>query len=392
MKNCIVLLFTVCLYCFGAIAQPYHVGHRTINFTDTNRSRAIQTEVYYPADTDGDNVTITQLNTDKFPLVIFGHGFVVTWDAYTTLWNALVAEGFIVAFPITETGFSPQHAELGKDLAFLVDALQVEGQNSGSAFFNRVDSTSCVMGHSMGGGASFLAVQYNTHITALANLAAAETNPSAIQAASGITLPALMFAGENDCVTPIAGNQLPMYDSLHSTCKSLITIHGGSHCQMADANVLCSIGESSCTPAPAISRATQQATINRLLIPWLNFQLKGNCPEGLRFDSLVTNDTAVSVLRNCQLCTSSYVNEPETEFVLSYSPNPFTEDLQVNFGKMDFSELKWSVSDVLGKKINFDAQRNANGYRLRFPSLQSGIYLVKVQSKFHQSVFKIFRK
>lgn len=392
MKNCIVLLFAVCLYCFGAIAQPYHVGHRTINFTDTNRSRAIQTEVYYPADTDGDNVTITQLNTDKFPLVIFGHGFVMTWDAYTTLWNALVAEGFIVAFPITETGFSPQHAELGKDLAFLVDALQGEGQNSGSSFFNRVDSTSCVMGHSMGGGASFLAVQYNTHITALANLAAAETNPSAIQAASGITLPALMFAGENDCVTPIAGNQLPMYDSLHSTCKSLITIHSGSHCQMADANVLCSIGESSCTPAPAISRATQQATINRLLIPWLNFQLKGNCPEGLRFDSLVTNDTAVSVLRNCQLCTSSYVNEPETEFVLSYSPNPFTEDLQVNFGKMDFSELKWSVSDVLGKEINFEVYRNANGYRLHFPSLQSGIYLVKMQSKFHQSVFKIFRK
>jgi hypothetical protein len=51
----------------------------------------------------------------------------------------------------------------------------------------------------MGGGSSFLAVQYNPAITAIANLAAAETNPSAIAAAANITIPALVIAGANDC-------------------------------------------------------------------------------------------------------------------------------------------------------------------------------------------------
>jgi len=58
------------------------------------------------------------------------------------------------------------------------------------------------MGHSMVGGSSFLAAENYTNFTALINFAAATTNPSSITAASHVTVPLLMFIGENDGVAP----------------------------------------------------------------------------------------------------------------------------------------------------------------------------------------------
>jgi len=50
--------------------------------------------------------------------------------------------------------------------------------------------------------------------------AATETSPSAISAARNINIPSLVFSADEDCVTPPATNQLPVYDSLTSNCKS----------------------------------------------------------------------------------------------------------------------------------------------------------------------------
>ena len=109
------------------------------------------------------------------------------------------------------------------------------------------------MGHSMGGGASFLAAQLNSNIKTLVNFAPAETNPSAITAAASITIPSLIFAGVNDCVTPQNTNQIPMYNGLGSSCKTLISIIGASHCQMSNSNSLCNFGELTCTPTATIT-------------------------------------------------------------------------------------------------------------------------------------------
>lgn len=391
MKKTILLPVFLILNWASVVAQPYQTGHRTLFFTDSVRNRVIQTEVYYPADSSGENVPVAQVNSDRFPTVVFGHGFVMSWDAYRNIWDGVVPHGYIVAFPITETGFSPQHVELGKDLAFLTDALQQEGALSNSAFYNRVDSASCVMGHSMGGGASFLAVQFNPRITALANLSAAETNPSAVSAAGNIGIPALLIAGENDCVTPPAVNQVPMYDSLQSTCKALVTIHGGSHCQMADNNFFCSIGESSCTPAPAIARADQHDVINRFLIPWLNFQLKGNCAEGLRFDSLATLDTSATTVKNCLLCTGTPIRIVPEDSGLIFGPNPVNDFLQINFAKIIPGEVKIFVMDVLGNKKVSKTFSSGQAYTLDVSALQMGVYLVGVQTNNKINVFKMVK-
>ena len=137
--------------------------------------------------------------------------FVMAYTSYATLRDSLVSRGYIMAFPTTESGFSPSHLEFGKDIAFVAEQIQLTNSIITDLFYNRVATTTCVMGHSMGGGASFLSVPFFSGITAIANLAAAETSPSAVTAASLLTIPALLIAGGNDCITPAATNQLLMY-------------------------------------------------------------------------------------------------------------------------------------------------------------------------------------
>ena len=298
MKN---LLLIICLLLaqLSLQAQSYSIGNTTITFTDPSRgNRAIETTIYYPATAAGTNVPVGGAGI-KFPVISFGHGFVMTTSAYDNIWSSLVPEGYIVALPKTEGGILPDHNAFGRDIAFVISSLQTAGNTPGNLFNGKVATTSCVMGHSMGGGASFLAVQYLPTITAIAGLAPAETNPSASGAAATITIPSLIFAGGNDCVTPAAQHSQLIYNNIGSDCKSYITILGGSHCQFANQNFNCSFGELTCSPSPTISRAAQQSKVNQYLIPWLNFRLKDQCQEWYAMQSQLSNDAAVTLLQDC---------------------------------------------------------------------------------------------
>lgn len=116
------LTFITFIIGFSAIhltAQPYAVGHTTLSLTDASRSnRSVPVEVYYPAATAGDNVPVT--GNKKFPVISFGHGFVMTWDAYKNVWNALVPEGIIVAFPKRKVPLRPLTANLEKTWPLLL--------------------------------------------------------------------------------------------------------------------------------------------------------------------------------------------------------------------------------------------------------------------------------
>jgi hypothetical protein len=196
------------------------------------------------------------------------------------------------------------------------------------------------MGHSMGGGSSFLGAQFSPFIKSLATLAPAETNPSAIQAAAGLGIPSLIIAGGNDCVTPPSTNQVPMYDSLQSICKTLITINGGSHCQMADNNALCSFGEATCMPQPSITRSEQHKVIDRYLIPWLKYNLKNDCHAGALFDSLLASDTSIIFRKTCQLCNTISINEYLNINNIEVFPNPFNERLNIQcYSNHEVSEV-----------------------------------------------------
>jgi len=293
-RSLFVLMFY--LFSLGLYAQSYFVGHKQIDFVDPSRNRTIQTEVYYPATIAGDN---TPFASGQFPVLVFGHGFVMAWDSYQWLWDSLVAKGYIMAFPRTEGSISPSHGEFGEDLKFLNNYILTEGSNSSSFFYQHILGTSAIMGHSMGGGSSFLAAANNTNLTTLVNFAAAETNPSAIAAAANVTVPAVVFYGVNDGVAPPADHQIPMYDALASSCKTLIGIIGGGHCYFADYNFNCSFGEGTTSPQPTITREQQHEIIAQLLFPYLEFMLKGDAAaEQIYYQRLNSMNTIV-FQRNC---------------------------------------------------------------------------------------------
>ena len=61
-------------YFSGAFSQ-HQVGHFNTTYQDPSRgNRNIETEVYYPATTAGDN---TPMTPGQFPVIVFGHGFVM---------------------------------------------------------------------------------------------------------------------------------------------------------------------------------------------------------------------------------------------------------------------------------------------------------------------------
>jgi hypothetical protein len=288
---------TLILLPLSAWAQ-YPIGHRNVTYIDSARSnRQVPADVYYPATLAGDNTPVASPPAGGFPVISFGHGFLLTVATYQYLWEALVPEGYIVALPRTESNFSPSHQQFGLDLAFLIEQLRREGNATNSPFFGAVGASSCVMGHSMGGGASFLAVQSDTTISTIANLAAAETNPSAIAAAGTLSLPSLLFSGSEDCVAPAESHQLPMYNALHSECKTYISVTGGSHCKFGENNFTCNLGELSCPGS--LSREAQHQIVLFHLLPFLDYHLKGSFEARCVFQERLATGDAVTYQQVC---------------------------------------------------------------------------------------------
>lgn len=241
---------------------PFAVGTLALTVNDPARAnRAIALRVHYPATAAGSGSPA--ISGCDFPLIAFGHGFTIANSAYGYLADGLAADGRVVVLPGSESGFAPDHAAFGADLAFSLQALPLQ-----SAFVGVTGNARVIGGHSMGGGAAFLGAG---GVSALFALAPAETNPSAITAAAGIGVPALLITGSRDCVTPLASHAGPMYAALATPAaqKSLQTIDGASHCQFTTGSVTCSIGESSCGGSATITVGDQQAATLALLRPWL---------------------------------------------------------------------------------------------------------------------------
>jgi predicted dienelactone hydrolase len=249
-------------------AAPHAVGTTQPTLIDpTRNNRAVATRVHYPAASAGAGTPV--VTGCGFPVIAFGHGFTIGNSAYGYLADALAEAGFIVILPGTEGGLSPNHAEFGRDLVFVGDALVQTSPWSLAAGPGRA-----IGGHSMGGGAAVLGVAEASSIDALFAFAPANTNPSAIAAAAVISAPALLITGSRDCVTPSANHASPIYSALATPAllKQQIDIEGGSHCQFTSGSFTCSIGETSCGGSATITVASQQSQTLALLIPWLRQQ------------------------------------------------------------------------------------------------------------------------
>ena len=278
------------------MSQTFNIGRTLLSMIDSERgNRKVPVEVYYPAGTSGENVPVCSAGSMKFPVLCFAHGYLMPWDSYTYIRDALVQQGFIIAFPKTEGDLFPSHADLAGDIIFTLRKISEYGSDNRSIFFKSIQQKNCVMGHSMGGGSAVLAAESDSSIDALAVLAPADTRPSAIKAAASVRIPALIISGGNDCITPPEKHQIPIFNALQSFSKLLITIKGGSHCQMADKSFPCNLAEFTCGPDPSITREEQQRVVIRYLVSWLNYCLKGDSSSIKQLGSMIGSDTGVIV-------------------------------------------------------------------------------------------------
>lgn len=338
----IFLLLSLCCIFFNSNAQNFEIGQRTETITDPQRSRGIPSEIFYPANQAGTNVAVANGN---FPLIVFGHGFSMNFGAYYNFINYFVARGYIMVFPKTEVGPVPfpDHGAFGADMSFLVDYFQAQANNSNALFFQKINGRSAVMGHSMGGGCSFLAAEQNPNINVMATFAAAETNVSAISAAQNVSIPALVFSGSEDNVAPASGNQSDMYNNLASDCKYFISLNGGSHCGFGNSNTACDFGETTvCLFCSFISRADQHARTFAVLEPWLDFHLKQDCNRWDDFRSALLNTTDINVQSNCTY------DLPEANFQ-AIGDSTFCDGDSIVLNTGSILKKNWSTNDTLSQ-------------------------------------------
>ncbi len=365
--------------CWAFNLSAQQIGHTTVTYADPSRgNRQIQTEVYYPATVAGNN---TPVFPGVFPLILCGHGFVMTWNAYENIWTALVPEGYIVAFPTTESGFSPVHLDLGLDLKYLVSAIQNNGAGT-SVPASSVGTTSAVMGHSMGGGASFLAAAGNNSISTLVTFAAANTNPSSVTAALQVSVPTLLFSGTNDCVTPPAQHQDLMYDSTGAGYKTQIYISGGGHCYFADYNFNCALGEATCSPSPSITRAEQQQITSSFLKLWLAFYLKGDSTKAQEFQDSLVAGTGITYRQNKTIASSTGISKDHaSENGFSVFPNP--SEGKISLVSKYEPIRKIEVYHMDGKKLKeFAFQNESMTEAIDISDLPKGWYILKINNHF----------
>lgn len=252
----------------ATVADPSAPGAHPAGYVDTSVSaagRSFSARIHYPATAAGSGQPVA---AGRFPAIAFGHGFLQGVSKYHSTMSHLATWGLIVIAPTSQGGFSPNHSAFADDLNAALTWAVAQDTTTGSRFAGhvRVDRLG-LSGHSMGGGASILAAARNPHVTTVANLAAAETNPSA-EAAATLTVPARLIAGERDSIAGVADHQRPSY-AAKPPAKQLRVIKGGYHCGFMDSGSLfCDSG--------GITRATQLQLSKRLLTDWFLLHLAGD--------------------------------------------------------------------------------------------------------------------
>ena len=149
-------------------------------------------------------VLMTPASGRGLPAVAFGHGWLQPTKRYLETLRHLASWGIVAAAPATQGGPVPSHTGLATDLLTALDVCAKVRLGSGEISVN--PERLALAGHSMGAGAAVLAAARDERVKALAGFAVAETAPSAAQAASRCTMPALFLDAEDDSVTPAGAN------------------------------------------------------------------------------------------------------------------------------------------------------------------------------------------
>ena len=382
-KSSKLLLFSVFMLLALCVSAQFQIGTRDVTLYDASRTRDIVCTFHYPATSSGSN---TPVASGTFPLIVFGHGFSMGVDAYGNFADELVPLGYVLCLPKTETGLSPNHETFGLDLRFVNSNVKSRAASDATFFlYQKLTSRTAIMGHSMGGGAAFLAAANNTDLYTLVTFAAAETSVSAIAAAANVSVPAIVFIGEKDGVTPPADHQIPMYNNLPAGCKGSITIKGGGHCYFANYNLACSTGEIFTSPQPTITRAEQHTAMFNALKPYLNWMLKDQSSQRAVFEGVIGQTATYTSVFNCSMAS---IDEVEADFAVF--PNPVEDVLNVSFnGKLNSCRLI-SIDGKIIENVNVSTEYQS--LKIDMTNVPSGIYILNIQTESASHNMKVLKK
>ncbi len=263
-----VLVFLV-ICAPSLFSQPENDGPFQAGWTSQTLqrgTRSLSCRIYYPATNEGSETPVDPAG--GYPIIAFGHGFFMQTGYYLSHFRHLATHGFVVIAPqFPDT----QHDQLAEDLLFCVDYIRQQTSVPSSRFHHLIDTSAVgLSGHSMGGGASLLAAARDLRVDVVAPLAAAETNPSAINVMNRIAGVVYLISGGSDGITPVATNQTPMYQNARAV-KALPVILQANHTRFMDTNIF-----DFTDPNGSLSRSQQLLLTRRYLTSVFQLILKKN--------------------------------------------------------------------------------------------------------------------
>ncbi|MCO6162250.1 T9SS type A sorting domain-containing protein [Flavobacterium sp. NRK F7] len=367
MKNFLLIVIFLFVGAFEGITQNYNIASVSKNFRDSSRrNRSVSVKIYYPTNPVPNQPKVS------FPVLVFGHGFVMGSDAYQNFYDNLVPKGYIVAFVNTENSVFANHDAYSKDLAFVVRAMQAENNVSSSVLNGIVGNKTALLGHSMGGGAAIVAASL-AQVETVVTFAPAQLRFNTLVPASQVEEDAVVFSGSSDGVTPPDENHLPLYSNLGSNCKYYISITGGAHCYFANSNFACDFGERTASNNIQIDRTQQHLITFNFLNSWLDYKLKNNLVAQQTFRNDLATSNEVTFMNNCtQSLRNTVVNN---EIFVNLYPNPASSHIAITLTNSEIFE-KAQIYNDFGQLVVATTKDNID-----VSLLKEGQYFVKIFTK-----------
>ena len=176
---------------------------------------------------------------NKFPLIIYSHGFVSTWRGGAYLAEHLASRGYVVAapnFPLTNW-YAPGGPNITDivnqpgDVSFIIDTILKQSSSEHHRLFELIDSKNIgVVGLSLGGLTSTLLGFHpkwrDERVGAVLSIA----GPTAMFRDDFFQhnkIPFLMLAGDIDVIVPYQTNAKRIPEKVHGS--ELVTVRSASH-------------------------------------------------------------------------------------------------------------------------------------------------------------------
>ena len=247
-----------------AARGPYEVETRDIRVPRGDGDDAFEARLFTPL-APGDGAPAAD---ERSPVYAFGHGYLAPVGPYTSTLEHLASWGITVVAPRSGRALFPSHERFAADLLASLDAVAEAAAADDWAGLPVDPKARAVGGHSMGGGAAILAAASDPSVRTMATLTAADTRPSAVEAARELDVPLLLVAASEDAITPVEQHQRPMFEAAGGPAQLRI-IEGGGHCGFLDQSDLIGL----VCGRPSLDPDTQRAHGRATLTAWLRGQL-----------------------------------------------------------------------------------------------------------------------